>query len=110
MTLIKLIDARRGLSNKCNELFRDKGIAQTIYQYLCDGIEDCEYVELSNTQSVRQGWWRLARDGYMEYKVCSVCAERTPLNQWKREWESPYCPNCGAVMRMEEEDETAVLD
>lgn len=43
--LINLIDARRGLHNKCLELFGDKKIAEQIYQYLCDGIEDCEVVD-----------------------------------------------------------------
>ena len=42
---INLIDARRGLHNKCLELFADKNIAEKIYRYLCDGIEDCEEAE-----------------------------------------------------------------
>lgn len=43
--IIDLIDARRGLYNKCSELFGDANIAAQIYRYLCDGIEDCETVE-----------------------------------------------------------------
>lgn len=42
---INLISARRGLYNKCLELFANKNIAERIYRYLCDGIEDCEEVE-----------------------------------------------------------------
>lgn len=42
---INLISARRGLYNKCLELFANKNIAERIYRYLCDGIEDCEEAE-----------------------------------------------------------------
>lgn len=49
----------------------------------------------------RRGRWRLTRDRQVEYKVCSVCAERVPLNQWRQEWESPFCPSCGARMGAE---------
>ncbi|MBO7691067.1 MAG: DUF551 domain-containing protein [Methanobrevibacter sp.] len=45
MTIIKLVDARRGLECKCEELFKDSKIAESIYQYLCDGIEECEDAE-----------------------------------------------------------------
>lgn len=45
--VIDLIDARRGLHDKCLELFADKKIAEQIYRYLCDGIEDCPPVEPS---------------------------------------------------------------
>ena len=42
MTMIRLLDARRGLYRKCEELFGDSKIAELIYRYLCDGIEECE--------------------------------------------------------------------
>lgn len=40
MMTITLLDARRALYNKCRELFADRGIAESIYRYLCDGIEE----------------------------------------------------------------------
>lgn len=45
MITIKLIDARRGLYLKCRELFGDEKIAENIYNYLCEGIEECEECE-----------------------------------------------------------------
>lgn len=45
MITIRLIDARRGLKIKCNELFKDERIAREIYQFLCEGLEDCESVQ-----------------------------------------------------------------
>ena len=45
MITIKLVDARKGLHSKCVELFKDLKIAESIYRYLCDGIEECEYAE-----------------------------------------------------------------
>ena len=42
MAIIRLLDARRGLYRKCEELFGDARIAESIYRFLCDGIEECE--------------------------------------------------------------------
>ena len=96
MTLIKLIDARRGLHDKCEELFRDKGIAQTIYQYLCDGIEDCDV--FFGTDPVGIGWWvnvEHAPNGLL-YATCSVCGKRQTIEA------TDYCGNCGARMNSKE--------
>lgn len=46
MILITLLDARRVLYNKCRELFADRKIAESIFKYLCEGIEEeCEEVD-----------------------------------------------------------------
>ena len=39
-------------------------------------------------------------DGHRAYywQECSECGARPPKDQWKNEWHSPYCPNCGARM------------
>lgn len=55
---INLIDARRGLHNKCLELFADKNIAEKIYRYLCDGIEDCEEEAEPIVQCKDCKWYR----------------------------------------------------
>ncbi len=46
MKTIRLIDARRGLHQQCESLFRDKKVADQIYWYLCDGLEECDAVEV----------------------------------------------------------------
>ena len=43
--MIKLVDARKGLHEKCVELFNNEKVAESIYMYLCDGIEECDAVE-----------------------------------------------------------------
>lgn len=49
MYWIKLLDARIALAAKCRELFSgDEKIAKSIYEFLCDGIEDCDFVELDD--------------------------------------------------------------
>lgn len=88
---INLIDARRGLHNKCLELFADKKIAEQIYRYLCDGIEDCEEAD-----SVKHGQWVFTEyeSGDAEY-CCSECGEGV--------YDRPNnCPNCGAKMDLDE--------
>ena len=45
MMLIKLVDARKGLHEKCIELLHDEKVAESIYMYLCDGLEECDVIE-----------------------------------------------------------------
>lgn len=45
MLMIKLVDARKNLHEKCVELFHNEKVAESIYMYLCDGIEECAEVE-----------------------------------------------------------------
>lgn len=98
MTTIKLLDARRGLNLKCRELFKDEKIAEAIYRYLCDGIEECE--DAKPEQKV--GKWKCSDDMY-ETAICSVCGwDTTEPCEHIRLW-FKYCPNCGA--RMEDNDE-----
>lgn len=42
MILIGLVEARRSLLNRCKELFTDEKIAEQIYRYLCEGLDECE--------------------------------------------------------------------
>lgn len=91
---INLIDARRGLHNKCLELFADKNIAEKIYRYLCDGIEDCE--------EAKHGQWR----HYEGTLTCSVCHTEIydDIMEFLGDDVPRYCPNCGAIMDDEESD------
>ena len=95
MLLIKLIDARRGLHNKCVELFSDQKIAEEIYRKLCNGIEDCETVEAES----KRGRWVFTEyeSGHAEY-CCSECGEGVYNKS-----NFYFCPNCGAKMEGGEE-------
>ena len=97
---INLIDARRGLHDRCLELFADKNIAEKIYRYLCDGIEDCEEAE-----PIKHGRWiKITQEwaDYAEY-FCSCCGRKIKapftLNP---AWAFPYC-HCGAKMDEQQE-------
>ena len=102
MITIKLVDARRGLHAKCVELFSNEKIAESIYRYLCDGVEECKYAEPQR----KKGKWVNDRGLYR----CSSC------NQLLSEWwaiskpiefmkeECPYCPLCGSYNGEENEE------
>lgn len=93
MTTIRLLDARRGLNRKCEELFGNAKIAEAIYRFLCDGIEECEDAEPER----KKGKWKLNKDGNW---ACSFC-EFDPYHDNMKGMN--YCPNCGADMRGEDE-------
>ena len=70
----------------------------------------CSYIgrilDLPSVSAERVGEWIRKEeelndcDGHRAYYwyECSECEARPPKDQWKNEWHSPYCPNCGARM------------
>lgn len=95
---INLIDARRGLYDKCLELFADKNIAEKIYRYLCDGIEDCEEAE-----PIKHGKWMehhgpFSWMGYITW-TCSECDYEVGYEKDIKNTTN-YCPHCGAKMEV----------
>lgn len=95
MITIRLIDARRGLHQQCESLFRDKKIADQIYWYLCDGLEECEEAETER----KNGEWIKMSDADGAYWCCSECGEEL----YRLCDKTNFCPNCGADMREREE-------
>ena len=70
-------------------------------------LTEKEWVRLINAAPaadvapVRHGWWEVEIDfdefwGDLEYYKCSVCGNRE-----LRDAQTPYCPNCGALMDLE---------
>lgn len=47
---------------------------------------------------VRHGRWVKKHDDVCYWHECSECGEKSPKDQWKNQWLSSYCPNCGAKM------------
>lgn len=106
MITIRLIDARRGLHQQCESLFRDKMVADQIYWYLCDGLEECEEVEPER----KKGKW-IKATGMMPPEFhgrhcCSECGNFANMEPpfGNREDLSKFCPNCGADMRERKEE------
>ena len=96
MAIIRLLDARRGLYRKCEELFRDEKIAESIYRFLCDGIEECEDAEPER----KKGEWLELTNTNHTY-VCSVCGRMlVNITDGKNTVTKnyPFC-HCGADMR-----------
>ena len=82
------------------------------YEHCCEEDCTCSYIQrildIPSVSAERVGVWVRKEkeyndcDGHRAYYwyECSECGARPPKDQWKNEWHSPYCPNCGA--RMEE--------
>ena len=100
MITIRLIDARRGLHQQCESLFRDKMVADQIYWYLCDGLEECEEVEPER----KKGKWHQRFYSQIEMMVCSECGEEFSYDAETGVRDYNFCPNCGADMRGKEEE------
>ena len=100
MITIKLIDARRGLYLKCRELFGDEKIAENIYNYLCEGIEECEECEPER----KTGRW-VGADSQCGIG-CPFCGAPvddfcSSIDYIDLRYEPNFCPNCVADMRGE---------
>lgn len=56
-----------------------------------------------------QGEWLRKYDEEINcyWYECNQCGSRPPLDQWRHEWHSEYCPNCGAKMTKGGEDDEA---
>lgn len=100
MTTIRLLDARRGLHSKCEELFKDAKIAELIYRFLCDGIEECEDAE---PQRKKGKWIPYNPDekGFANHFQCSECSVWQKMEVPHKTHDFDFCPNCGADMRKE---------
>lgn len=52
---------------------------------------------------VVHGEWIIEKSDTCYWYACSECGGYIPLNQYKKEWYSDFCPNCGAKMDGKEE-------
>lgn len=63
-----------------------------------DAIETVKHLPAADVKPVRHGWWDVNRR-------CSECGNPAPLAYSKPDrWKSPYCPNCGSKMDLEDEN------
>ena len=61
--------------------------------------KDIEYIK------VKHGRWIRKESKRSYWFECSECGYPPPLDKFKREWFSNYCPNCGAKMDERESEE-----
>ena len=76
----------------------------------CEGCE--EYYPVTNTfdfrdKSLKTVWQKEYFDVSYWY-ACSHCHSHVPMNSYHQEDFSPYCPNCGRKMYIEDTDEIEV--
>lgn len=65
-----------------------------------DAIETVKHLPSADVEPVRHGWWDVNRR-------CSECGNPAPLAYSEPDrWKSPYCPNCGAKMKLENNNGT----
>jgi len=55
-------------------------------------------IEALENSEPKAGKWIRKENDVEHWLECSVCGARPPKTQWGNEWESPYCPECGAKM------------
>ncbi len=69
-----------------------------------DSVEDLILsIHTAEVREVKRGKWIKKQDDVCYWTACSECGNKTPYDRWHQGWESPFCPNCGADMRGEEE-------
>lgn len=97
--MIKLVDARKGLHEKCVELFHNEKVAENIYMYLCDGIEECDAVK---PEQKNGKWLDPSLEGIVSYSSayaeCSECGKKIFFGRMMN-----FCPNCGSYNGGEQE-------
>ena len=66
-------------------------------------LENGFYTIGNNGEPVKHGRWIRKESKRFYWFECSECGYPPPLDKFKREWFSNYCPNCGAKMDEVEE-------
>lgn len=61
-------------------------------------LENGFYTIGNNGEPVKHGRWTRKESKRSYWFECSECGYPPPLDKFKREWFSNYCPNCGAKM------------
>ena len=89
----------------------DHGIDGSAFE--CPGFETDECFKLADEirhewQSTKDlppvnpqpktGHWEKTTDDYCYWYSCSCCGTKAPKDEWRNDYFSPYCPECGAKM------------
>ena len=75
--------------------YEDTGLTPEGIKALYDSVQAIPAVD---AVEVKHGYWKRVHDDVCYWSECSECGERQPLNRWRQEYESDYCPGCGARM------------
>ena len=86
--------AQAVLCDACGNAACPKGLIPRCSYY--DRMQD---IPPADVRPVVRGKWIRKHDDVCYWSECSNCGEYPPKDRWNREWESAFCPNCGADMR-----------
>ena len=98
----ELVD-RREIKDRLSKIVRRK-IGDSYFVRLSDVLIAMAVPVVDVVEERKEASWALERDNKLYWHACSNCHERLPLTRWGHEWMSPYCPECGAKMRVEDDD------
>lgn len=62
----------------------------------CETVNQIENAPTVDAEPVRQGRWIRKESKRCYWYECSECGYPPPLDRYKHEWFSDYCPHCGA--------------
>lgn len=71
-------------------------------------IEFAEYldeIEPADVAEVRHGKWVRMEDDFVYWYACSECKERIPKTEYGNDYWSDYCPRCGPIMDLGDDEE-----
>lgn len=69
------------------------------------GYVDMDEIPPADVQPVVHGHWERMEDDCCFWFECSNCRNYPPIDAFKHEWLSPFCPVCGAEMDAERREE-----
>ena len=89
--VVERVQARRDLHQKVKELFPYEKVAEPIYKYICDFIDEYDDAPTIDAEPIRHAHWEVIDEAEPMRYGCSACHRLV----WHTE---NYCPNCGAKM------------
>lgn len=85
----------------CKEQGKDANGVRCRACWVDDMISEVMDATAADVEPVRRGRWGKKQGGFWEFAACSLCGEKTPTVGIIPD----FCPNCGAKMDLEEEND-----
>ena len=105
--LIRREDALDTLDRTCDLVCRYSKPQRSAMCGACElgsAFDAIEAIHAVDAVEVKHGYWERVHDDVCYWSQCSVCGGLLPLNHWRQEYESAFCPACGAKMDRRRED------
>lgn len=90
---------------KSNRYYQTDNLDDAYGQGWDDALCSIEHIPAADVAPVVHGEWLLRHEGYGHYWECSSCHKNPCIYVTK---DTRYCPNCGAKMDEEDEDDDGI--